>query len=77
MKYPHKRRDPKRRLASFPKRRATRMHQVDSVMARAGPEEGIIDSGASAHITGIKTLLMDYKEVATTTVTVANKDILL
>ena len=60
-----------------PKRRATRMHQVDSVMARAGPEEGIIDSGASAHITGIKTLLMDYKEVATTTVTVANKDILL
>jgi hypothetical protein len=48
------------------------MHQVYSVMARAGPEEWILDSGVSAHMTGIKSLLKDYKEAATTTVTVAN-----
>ena len=42
------------------------MHQIYSVMARAGPEEWILDSGASAHMTGIKSLLKDYKEVAMT-----------
>jgi len=52
------------------------MHQVYSVMARAGSEKWILDSDASAHMTGIKSLLKGYKEVATTTVTVANGDIL-
>ena len=47
------------------------MHQVDSVISKAEPEKWIVDSGASAHMTGIKSLLKDYKEVATTTVTVA------
>ena len=51
------------------------MHQAYSVMARAGPEEWILDSGASAHMTGIKSLLKDYKEVGMTTVTVANGEI--
>jgi len=46
--------DPKRRLESFPKRRATRMHQFYNVIARAGPKEWILDSGVSTHMTGIK-----------------------
>jgi len=33
------------------------MHQVYSVMARAGQEELILDSGASAYMTGIKSSL--------------------
>ena len=52
------------------------MHQVYSVMARAGPGEWILDSGASAHMTGVNSLLKDDKEVATTTATLANGDIL-
>jgi hypothetical protein len=80
--------DPKRRLVSFPKRSGTRkiqtslksagatMHQVYNFMARPGQEECSFDSGASAHITGINSLLKDCKEVAMTTVTVANGDIL-
>jgi hypothetical protein len=44
-------------------------------MARAGPGEWILDSRVSAHMTVIKSFLKDYKEVATTTVTVANGDI--
>ena len=51
------------------------MHQIYSVMARVGSEKGILDTGASAHMTGMKSLLKDYK-VATTTVTVSNGDIL-
>jgi len=84
--HPHKR--PKKKTGKFPKKKCYKkdsdksegagatMHQVYSVMARAGPEEWILDSGASAHMTGIKSLLKDYKEVAMTTVTVANGDIL-
>jgi hypothetical protein len=84
--HPHKR--PKKKTGKFPKKNGYKkdsdksegagatMHQVYSVMARAGPEEWILDSGASAHMTGIKSLLKDYKEVAMTTVTVANGDIL-
>ena len=45
-------------------------------MARAGSEEWILDPVASAHVTGIKSLLKDYKEVAKTTLTVANGDTL-
>jgi hypothetical protein len=45
-------------------------------MATARPEEWILDSAASAHMTGIKSLLKEYKEVATTTMTLANGDIL-
>jgi hypothetical protein len=78
----------KRRLAKFPKKKGFKtdsdksegadatMHQVYSAMARAGSEEWILDSEASVHVTGIKSLLKDYKEVATTTVTVANGNIL-
>jgi len=47
------------------------MHQVYCVMA-----EWILDSGESTNKTGIKSLLKDYKEVAMTTVTVSNGDIL-
>jgi len=56
--------------------RVTLVQQVYSVMSRAGPEEWIHDSGASAHMTGIKSLLKDYNEVATTSVTAANGEIL-
>jgi hypothetical protein len=78
----------KRKTVKFPKKKCckkdtdkseggdTTVHQVYSVMARARPEEWILDSAASAHTTGIKSLLKDYKEVATTTMTVANGDIL-
>jgi len=45
-------------------------------MARAEPEEWILESGVSAHMTGIMSLLKDYKEIATTTVNVANGDTL-
>ena len=41
----------------------TAMHQVYSVMAKAGQEEQILESGASAHMTRIKSLLKDYKEL--------------
>jgi hypothetical protein len=86
IKHPHKR--PKKKTGKFPKKKGFKkdsdksegvgatMHQVYSVMARAGPEEWILDSGASAHMTGIKSLLKDYNEVAMTTVTVANGAIL-
>jgi len=86
IKYPHKR--PKKKTGKFPKKKdykkdsdksegaGATIHQVYSVMARASPEERILDSGASAHMTGIKSLLKDYKKVAMTTVTVANGDIL-
>ena len=59
-------RDPKKKTGKFPKKKGYKkdsdksegagatMHQVYSVMARAGPEEWILDSGASAHMTGIK-----------------------
>jgi len=52
------------------------MHQVYSVMAKAEPEEWTLDSGASAHMTGIKSLFKDYKEVPTSPATVVNGDIL-
>ena len=52
------------------------MHQVYGVMARAGPERRLLDWGASVHMTGMKSLLKDYKEVTTTTRTVANGDVL-
>jgi hypothetical protein len=84
----HAQKRPKTKTVKFPKKKGYKkdsdksegagaaMHQVYSVMARAGPEEWIIDSGASAHMTGIKSLLKDYKEDAMTTVTLANGDIL-
>jgi hypothetical protein len=39
------------------------IHQVYSVMAKAGPEEKILDLDASAHMTGIKSFLKYYKEL--------------
>ena len=64
IKHPHKR--PKKKTGKLPKKKGYKkdsdksesagatMHQVYSVMARAGPEEWVLDSGASAHMTGIK-----------------------
>jgi hypothetical protein len=78
-------RNPKRRLANKKGYKkdsdksegaGAAMHQVYSVMDRAGPKEWILDSGAFAYMTGIKSLLKNYEEVATTTVTAANGDIL-
>jgi len=86
IKHPHKR--PKKKTGKFPKKKGNKkdsdksegsgatMHQVYSVMARVGLKEWILDSGESAHMTRIKSSLKDYKEVATTTVIVANGDIL-
>ena len=86
IKYPHKR--PRKKTGKFPQKKGHKkdsdkfecacatMHRVHSVMARAGPDEWILHSGASTHTTGMKSLLKDYKEVATTIVTLANGDIL-
>jgi hypothetical protein len=61
IKHPHKR--PKKKSGKFPKKKGYKknsdksqgagatMHQVYSVMARAGPEEWILISRASAHMT--------------------------